>query len=52
MQSLFGYSVFAVRLLPALVSGMMIYLAAVMAKELGVFTYLSLLLSNFKSKAN
>ena len=32
MESLFGYSVFAVRLFPALISGAMIFLSASMAK--------------------
>jgi hypothetical protein len=35
MQNIFGYSVFAVRLFPALLSGIMVYLASLMAKELG-----------------
>jgi len=53
MESLFGYSVFAVRLFPALISGAMIFLAASMAKELGGSRYaaflaaLGLLISNF-----
>ncbi|MCX6256117.1 MAG: glycosyltransferase family 39 protein [Bacteroidia bacterium] len=53
MQNLFGYSLFAVRLLPALISGAMIFLAASMAKELGGSGYasflaaLGLLISNF-----
>lgn len=53
MESLFGSSVFAVRLFPALISGAMIFLAASMAKELGGSGYasflaaLGLLISNF-----
>lgn len=53
MQNIFGYSVFAVRLFPALLSGVMIYLAALMAKELGGSGYASflaafgLMISNF-----
>jgi hypothetical protein len=43
MQNLFGFSVFAVRLLPALLSGAMIFLAASMAKELGGSGYASFL---------
>ena len=43
MENLIGYSVFAVRLLPALVSGVMILLAASMAKELGGSGYSSFL---------
>jgi len=35
MQNVFGYSVFAVRLFPALLSGVMILLASLMARELG-----------------
>ena len=35
METFFGYSVFAVRLFPALLSGIMIYLASLMARELG-----------------
>ena len=35
MQNVFGYSVFAVRLFPALLSGAMIFLASLMARELG-----------------
>ncbi len=41
MQSIFGYSVFAVRLYPALLSGAMIFLAASMARELGGTRYAS-----------
>ncbi len=53
MEKLFGYSVFAVRLFPALLSGAMIFLAASMVKELGGSRYaaflaaLGLLISNF-----
>jgi hypothetical protein len=53
METLFGYSVFAVRLFPALLSGAMIFLAASMVKELGGSQYaaflaaLGLLISNF-----
>jgi hypothetical protein len=43
MESLFGYSVFAVRLFPALISGAIIFLAASMAKELGGSRYASFL---------
>ena len=39
MEKLFGYSVFAVRLFPALLSGAMIFLAASMVKELGGSRY-------------
>ena len=45
MQKLFGYSVFAVRLFPALLSGAMILLAASMAKELGGSRYSGFLAS-------
>jgi hypothetical protein len=53
METLFGYSVFAVRLFPALLSGAMIFLAASMVKELGGSQYAAflaaqgLLISNF-----
>jgi hypothetical protein len=43
MQNLLGYSVFAVRLFPALLSGAMIFLAASLAKELGGSRYASFL---------
>jgi hypothetical protein len=43
MENIFGYSVFAVRLFPALLSGVMIFLAALMAKELGGSGYASFL---------
>lgn len=45
MQNLFGYSVFAVRLLPALLSGVMILLVALMVRELGGSAYASFLSS-------
>ena len=35
MQNIFGYSLFAVRLFPALISGMMVIIVADLAKELG-----------------
>jgi hypothetical protein len=35
MQNIFGYSVFAVRLFPALIGGLMIVLVSALAKELG-----------------
>ena len=35
MQNIFGYSVFAVRLFPALISGIMVFIVADLAKELG-----------------
>jgi len=41
IQNLFGSSVFAVRLLPALLSGVMILMAASLAKELGGSKYAS-----------
>jgi hypothetical protein len=53
MQILFGHSVFAVRLFPALLGGALICLAASMAKELGGSKYsaflaaFGLLISNF-----
>jgi len=43
MQNIFGYSLFAVRLFPALLSGVMIILAGSMAKELGGSRYASFL---------
>ena len=43
MQNIFGYSVFAVRLFPALLSGAMIFLASIMARELGGSKYASFL---------
>jgi hypothetical protein len=53
MQSIFGYSVFAVRLFPALLSGVIIIIVSNMARELGGSVYASflagfgLLISNF-----
>lgn len=35
MQNLFGFSIFAVRLFPALMGGLMVFLVSAMAKELG-----------------
>jgi hypothetical protein len=35
MQNIFGYSIFAVRFFPALVSGLMVFLISALAKELG-----------------
>jgi hypothetical protein len=43
MQNIFGYSVFAVRFFPAILSGTMIILCAAMAKELGGSRYASFL---------
>ena len=43
MQSFFGYSVFAVRLFPALLSGALILVSAAMARELGGSRYASFL---------
>ena len=43
MQNIFGYSVFAVRLFPALLSGLMVFLASLMAKELGGSRYAGIL---------
>lgn len=43
MQNVFGYSVFAVRLFPALLSGVLIFLTASVAKELGGSRYASFL---------
>ena len=39
IQSLFGYSVYAVRLIPALFSGIMIFIVAAIARELGGSRY-------------
>lgn len=39
MQSLFGYSLFAVRLLPAIMSGVLIILTAAITRELGGSSY-------------
>jgi hypothetical protein len=35
MQNIFGYSIFAVRFFPALISGLMVFLISALAKELG-----------------
>ena len=35
MQNIFGYSIFAVRFFPALLSGLMVFLISALAKELG-----------------
>ena len=43
MQSIFGYSVFAVRFFPAVLSGAMILLSASIARELGGSRYASFL---------
>lgn len=43
MQSIFGNSVFAVRLFPALMSGVMVYLVAAIARELGGSGYARIL---------
>ena len=43
MQKLFGFTLFAVRLMPALVGGIMILMVASLAKELGGSDYASLL---------
>ena len=43
MQTIFGYSVFAVRIFPAVLSGAMIILSASMARELGGSRYASFL---------
>jgi Dolichyl-phosphate-mannose-protein mannosyltransferase len=45
MKSLFGYSLFAVRLLPAIFSGALVILTAAIAKELGGTSYSSILAS-------
>jgi hypothetical protein len=45
MKSLFGYSLFAVRLLPAILSGTLVILTAAIAKELGGTSYSSILAS-------
>jgi hypothetical protein len=39
MQNIFGYSLFAVRLLPAILSGVLVILAAEIARELGGTSY-------------
>ncbi len=41
MEHIFGYSVFAVRFFPALLSGLMIIICAAMARELGGSSYAS-----------
>jgi hypothetical protein len=43
MQNLFGYSVFAVRLFPALLSGLLVIMTASVARELGGTIYSGLL---------
>jgi hypothetical protein len=43
MQNVFGYSVFAVRLFPALLSGVMVVLASLMARELSGSRFASVL---------
>ena len=43
MQNIFGYSVLAVRIFPAMLSGVMIFLVASIAKELGGSKYASFL---------
>ena len=43
MQNIFGYSVFAVRIFPAVLSGAMILLSAAIARELGGSRYASFL---------
>lgn len=43
MQNIFGYSVFAVRIFPALLGGALIMLSAALAKELGGSRYASFL---------
>ncbi len=43
MQNVFGYSVFAVRLFPALMSGVMVFLISAIAKELGGSRYARIL---------
>lgn len=43
VQNLFGFSVYAVRLVPAIVSGVMVFLVARIAKELGGSRYASVL---------
>ncbi|NMC36927.1 MAG: glycosyltransferase family 39 protein [Bacteroidales bacterium] len=43
MQQLFGNSIFAVRLFPALMSGIMIYLVSALVKELGGSSYARIL---------
>jgi 4-amino-4-deoxy-L-arabinose transferase-like glycosyltransferase len=43
MQNLFGYSIFAVRLFPAVAGGVMVFLVSAIAKELGGSTYARIL---------
>ena len=43
MQNIFGYSLFAVRLFPAILSGVLIILTAAIAKELGGTSYSGIL---------
>lgn len=43
MQNVFGYSIFAVRLFPALLSGVMIFLVSALTKELGGSGYARIL---------
>ncbi len=43
MQTLFGYSLFAVKLFPALLSGVLVWLSARIAKELGGSSYAQIL---------
>jgi hypothetical protein len=45
MQNVFGYSLFAVRLFPALLSGIMVLLVAAIARELGGASYSRILAS-------
>jgi hypothetical protein len=45
MQNIFGYSLFAVRLFPALMSGVMVILVSAIARELGGSRYASILAS-------
>jgi hypothetical protein len=45
MQNIFGYSVFAVRLFPALISGAMVFIVSDLAKELGGNKYARILAS-------
>ena len=45
MQNIFGYSLFAVRLFPAILSGIMVILVSEIAKELGGSGYSSILAS-------
>lgn len=43
MQNLFGYSIFAVRIFPAIAGGIMVFLVSAIAKELGGSTYARIL---------